>query len=104
MNPVSAGLNQLDGLFRQLIFLSVGIAFMALVVMLVVAGIKFLTSGGEVKALQSATGTATWAILGILFLAIIWLVLLLLEQFTGIKLTQIDLKVLCLPTGSGSCP
>lgn len=92
-----AGLNQIEALVSRVISLAVPLAFVALVIVLVISGIKFLTSGGEAKALQAAGLTLTWAILGILFLAIAWLILQLIENFTGVRVTIFDIKVLCVP-------
>jgi hypothetical protein len=88
MGPAPAGLDQLQDLIQRTINLSVGGAFIVLTMMLVVAGIKYLTSGGEPKALNSANNTLTWALLGILFLAIGWLLLRLIAAFTGVEVTQ----------------
>lgn len=84
MGPAPAGLNQLQDIFQRLINLGVGFAFIALVIMLMWGGIKLLTSGGEQKALQSASGVFTWSLLGILFLVIAWLILLVIKSFTGV--------------------
>lgn len=103
--PPTAGLTQIEELVARLIGLSIPIAFIALVVVLVWAGIKYLTSGGDKKAIQSATMTVTWGLLGILFLAIAWLVLQLIANFTGIDLlTQFNIRVLCVPVGPGATP
>ena len=83
-----AGIVQLQALVLRLINVSVGIAFIAVTVMLVFGGIKFITSGGDAKALGSAGQTITWALLGILFLVLAWLVLKLTEAFTGVKVTD----------------
>lgn len=88
MGPDAAGLNQLQQLLQRIINLSVGAAFIALFIMLIVGGIKYLTSGGEPKPLSSANNTMTWAILGIIFLVIIWLILLLIKAFTGVDVTK----------------
>lgn len=88
MDPGPAGIKQLQELFTRIINLSVPLAFIALTVMLVYAGIKFITSGGEPKSLQSASGTITWALLGILFLVLAWLILNLIQAFTGVQVTQ----------------
>lgn len=87
MNDAAAGVTQLQELIQRIINLSVGLAFIALTIMLVVAGIKYLTSGGEPKALSSASTTLTWALLGMLFLVIAWLILLLVKAFTGVNVT-----------------
>lgn len=92
MGPDAAGLPQLQNLIVHIIEISVGAAFILLVIMLVVGGLKYLTSGGDAKALTSAGQTLTWAILGVVFLVLIWLILLLTEAFTGLKFTTICLK------------
>ncbi len=88
LGPEPAGLADLQGLVKRIIQLSVGAAFIALVVVLTIAGIKFLTSGGEAKPIQSASQAVTWALLGMLFLVIAWLVLQLIHAFTGIDVTK----------------
>ena len=90
-----AGLNEIEGVFSNIISVVVGLAFIVSLVMLVWAGIKYLTSGGEPKAIQSAHLTVTWALLGILFMAIAWLILQLIENFTGIDVTTFNIKALC---------
>ncbi len=101
----AAGLTQIENLFRQIINLSVAAAFVALVVVLVWAGIRFLTSGGDAKALQSAGMTITWALLGMLFLVIAWLVLQLIAAFTGLDvLKTFDMRTLCVVNGTDLCP
>lgn len=90
-----AGLDDLENLFRGVISIVVSIGFIAMLVMLVTAGISYLTSGGEPKAVQQAHFTITWALLGILFMAIAWLILQLIKTFTGIDVTVFDIKALC---------
>lgn len=92
MSPGPAGLEQLQQLFTRIINISVYLAFMTLTVMLFWGGIKFIWSGGDKKSLQAAWGTITWAILGILFLAIAWLVLVLVSIITGIDVTKVCFK------------
>lgn len=86
MNP--AGPVQLQKLFENIIGVFGSIAFIALVVLLTWAGIRFITSGGDPKAIASASQTITWALLGMLFLVIAWLGLVLIEQFTGVQVTK----------------
>lgn len=88
VNPGPAGKDQLIALFRRIINLSVEAAFTVLLIMLVYAGIRFITSGGDPKSISAASTTVTWAILGILFLAIGWLLLRLVESFSGIPVTR----------------
>ncbi len=87
MDPINpAGLPQLQELFVRIIQISVRLAFVALLVMLVIGAIKFITSGGE-KGVQTGSQTILHAILGILFLAGAWLALLLIKAFTGVDVT-----------------
>lgn len=88
MGPDPAGVQQLQDIIQRIINLVVGAAFVVLLVMLIVAGIRYITSGGEQKSLQSAHNTLTWALLGILFMVIAWLILLLVKAFTGVDVTK----------------
>lgn len=92
LGPPPAGIPQLEQLFSRVLFLSVGIAFVALTVLLVWAALKFLMSGGEKKELAAAWQIITWAFLGIFFMGLAWIVILLLQSFTGVNLTQFSLK------------
>lgn len=95
MGPDPAGLKEIEQVFSSVISVIVGLSFIATLVMLIFAGFKYLTSGGEQKALQSAHQTVTWALLGILFLAVAWLILQLIQAFTGIEVTIFNIKTLC---------
>lgn len=97
-----AGLVQIEGTFSKFVSISVGIAFVALLVMVVLAGFKYLTSAGEPKAVSSAHQTLTWALLGIFFLALAWLVLQLIHALTGVNVTFFDVKPLCTSPNDAS--
>lgn len=101
MNPGPAGLKELEDVFSNIISVVVGLGFVAMLVLLVWAGFKFISSGGEPKALQSARQVFNWALLGIFFMIIAWLVLQLIESFTGLKVTVFDIRTLC---GDGGDP
>lgn len=86
--PDPAGVEFLQKTIERIIQISVGLAFVTMLVMLVIGAIKYLTSGGEAKGLSSAANTFTWALLGMLFLVIAWLILKLIENFTGVPVTK----------------
>lgn len=88
------GLDQIEGVVKNVLSVIVGLAFVAMLVMLLIAGIRYLTSAGEPKAVQSAHNTVTWALLGIVFMAIAWLILQLVKTFTGIDVTIFNIKAL----------
>ncbi len=87
LGPPAAGLNDIEQVFSHVISVIVGLGFIALLVMLLAAGFKYLMSGGEPKSVQSAHQTVTWALLGIVFMALAWLILQLIRAFTGVDVT-----------------
>lgn len=101
MDP--AGLQQIEDVFKNVVSTVVGLAFIVSLVMLIFAGIKYLTSSGEPKAIQAAHLTVTWALLGILFMAIAWLILQLIENFTKVEVTIFNIKALCNVGGKDWC-
>lgn len=95
MGPEPAGISQIEALYERIVNISVGAAFVVLVIILVIAGIKYITSGGEAKAISAAHQTITWGLLGILFLALAWIILRLIAAFTGTpELLFFNLKIL----------
>ncbi len=98
-----AGLDQIEAMIGNVISVIVGLGFIAMLVLLVWAGFKYLTSAGEPKAVQSAHSVVTWALLGILFMAIAWLLLQLVAVFTGIDVTIFNIKTLCNIGGKEFC-
>lgn len=93
--PCPAGLNEIENVFGNLLSVIVGLGFIAMLVLLIMAGFKYLTSGGEPKALQAAHHTLAWAILGVLLMIVAWILLQLIQAFTGIDVTVFNIKSLC---------
>lgn len=93
-SPGAAGVLQLEQLIVRIIALASGLAFVALIIMFVYAGIKFITSNGEPKNIQAAQQIVTWAVIGTAFLILSWIVLLIIQQFAGggINLTRVCLN------------
>lgn len=101
LGPGPAGPQQLLELVQRLINISVSLGFLLLTIMLFWGGIKYLTSGGDPKKLGEAHQTLTWALLGILFMVFAWLILKLLDNFTGVPITQFCIGFKPLDT---ACP
>lgn len=93
--PCPAGLNDIENTVANVISVVVGLGFIAALVLLIMTGIKYLISGGEPKAIQAAHLTLTFALLGVALLAISWLILQLIANFTGVDVTVFDIKSLC---------
>jgi hypothetical protein len=92
LGPDPANLSVFQTFVQRLIGLIVPVGFVAMLFMLTWAGIKFLTSGGEQAALKQARETATWAMMGIVFLVLAWLLLLLIQAFTGVDVTNFKIS------------
>lgn len=79
------GPNGLEAIFSNVLEAAIALAGVALFVMLIVGGFKYITSGGDSKAAAGAQQTITWAILGLVFLAAAYLILRLIANFTGVQ-------------------
>ena len=56
---------------------------LALFVIVIIAGYKFITSEGDPKKVAEARGTLTMAMAGVLILAIAYLILVIISRITG---------------------
>lgn len=81
-------LSELEGLFKNAVGALIALAGIVLFVLLVSGGIKFITSGGDPKAVDGAKKTITYAIGGLLVILLSYLILVLIENITGAKVTQ----------------
>ncbi len=68
-----------------------GIIALAAVAMVILAGIRLMSAGAEPKAVASAWKMFTFAIVGLILLAVVWLALVLVENFTGAEVTKFGL-------------
>jgi len=78
----------LEVVFARILTVAVSLAVLALFIMLIVGGFKYLTSGGDQKATASAQQTLTFAVVGLVLLVLAFLVFRLIEQFTGVNVTN----------------
>ena len=65
-----------------------GIAFL---IMLIIGGWQFMSSGGDPKAVGGAKNTLTFAIIGIILVIASWLILQLVAEITGAPVTTVNL-------------
>lgn len=77
----------LEGVYKQILGIVISLGLLALFVMLLVGGFKFLTSAGDPKAASSAKQTMTYAVAGIGLMAIAFLIFRLIEFYLGISIT-----------------
>lgn len=83
-----AQIKDLEFIFSRILNVVTDLAILAVFIMLVIGGFKYLTSGGDPKATESAQKTLTYAIFGLAALVGIWLILKFIEVFTGVKVTE----------------
>lgn len=83
-----ATLKGVEAIFRLILNVATQLAVLAVFIMLIIGGFKYLTSGGDPKATESAQKTITYAILGLVALIGIWLILKFIYVFTGVNVTQ----------------
>lgn len=81
----------LEAVFYNILKVAVSLVTIALFIMLVIGGFKFLTSGGDPKATESAKSTMTYAIVGLVVIIGSYLVLRAIEYFTGVSLTRFEI-------------
>lgn len=86
-----AKLSDITIIFSRILNFVAGFAVLAAFIMLVIGGFKFLTSGGDSKAVESARNTITYAIIGLVALVGIWLILKFIEIFTGVPVTKFQI-------------
>lgn len=72
-------------LFRSVVSAVIGLAGVALFIMILVGGFNFLFSGGDQKKLEAARGTITQAVAGIVIMTVAYIIINFIGQFTGIR-------------------
>lgn len=87
MGP-AAKLSDLQIYFKNVVSVLLELGGITLFVMLIIGGFNYLTSGGNPQQAEAAKKTITYAILGMLLLASSFLILKLIQQFTGVNVTE----------------
>lgn len=93
-----AGIKCLESVFGNLVSVLVSLAGLALFVMLVIGGYKYLMSAGDPEKTQSARNTMFYAIVGIVVMVSAYIVLQAIKWFTGIDVLNFEIKTFPAPT------
>jgi len=83
-----ATIADLETVFQNLVRSILGFAGIVLFVLLLVGGFKYITSGGDPKAVESAQKTLTYAIGGLILILLSYLILVLIGAVTGVNITE----------------
>lgn len=88
-----AELDELNDVFRTVLGTVATIGGFLAFAALIYGGFRYIVAQGDPKQISSARSTITWALIGLSLIIIAWLVLLFIEQLTGIEVTQFLLRV-----------
>lgn len=65
-----------------------GIIALVAVAMIIMAGFKIINAGADTKAYAAGWATFSYAIVGLILLSVVWLALVIVENYTGTTVTQ----------------
>ncbi|EKE12623.1 MAG: hypothetical protein ACD_13C00149G0005 [uncultured bacterium] len=88
-----AQISDLSVLFDNVVGYALGFAGIVLFILLLVAGFKYITSGGDPKAVEGAKKTLTSAIIGLVVILVSYLVLVLIYTITGVDVTRFSVII-----------
>lgn len=69
-----------------------GIIALVAVGMIIFAGIKILNAGADAKAYAAGWSTFSFAIIGLILLSAVWLVLVIIKNYTGADILNFGIK------------
>jgi len=78
----------LEGIVSNILNIIVPIVGIVLLVILIIGGFQYVTSEGEAEKTAKAKKTLTSALLGLLVVLGAWLIIKLIEEFTGLNLHE----------------
>mgnify|MGYP001607593183 CR=1 FL=1 len=78
-------LKGLEAVFSNVVSVVLSLAGVVLFIMLIYGGFKYLTAGGDPKALEGAKGTLSHAILGLVVLILAFIILKVIAEVTGVS-------------------
>lgn len=83
----------LECIILQVFHIAVRLAGIAVFIMLIIGGFRYLTAGGDPKSAESARKTITYAIFGLVLILAAWFILRFIETFTGVPVTEFTFPI-----------
>ncbi len=77
-------------IFENIVTVILSLAGIVLFILLITGGFKLITAGGEAPKIQEAKNTITFAIAGIVLIALSFLILRVIYVITGVDVTQFN--------------
>ena len=87
-DPTVPMIEDLEGIFGNVVGAVLSLAGIVFFIILLMSGLKYMSAGGDPKAVEAAKKSLTTAIGGIVFIALAYLILVLIEEITGAKVTE----------------
>lgn len=84
----------LEAIFSRILLIAMSLALLALFVMLVIGGFKYLTSGGDPKATAAGQQTMTFAFAGIILMAAALVIFRIIHAFTGVNVLDFTIPTI----------
>lgn len=91
-----ATLSCIPAVFQNVVSAALLFAGVVAVFMIVYAGIRYITSGGDPKAVEGAKNTLTWAVIGLIVIILSFFIINFIAFFTGASCIRFF--------GFGNCP
>jgi len=82
-----ATIQNLECIFSNIVKDALGFAGIVLFILIILGGFKYMTSGGDPKAVEGAQKTLTYAIGGLIVILLSFLILVLIKTITGVDVT-----------------
>lgn len=83
-----ATLDCIGPLFQNILNTALGLSGVVALFLIVLSGIKFITSGGDAKQVEGARKTLTYAIIGLIVVFFSFFILNLISYTTGVSCIQ----------------
>ncbi|MEK7611071.1 MAG: pilin [Patescibacteria group bacterium] len=94
INPLDIGLptkfENLGGLISTLLPAAVTLAGMAAFIFLIIGGFRYMTAGGDEKAVADAMKIITNAVIGLVIVFGAWFAIRIIETVLGLHITGVD--------------
>lgn len=86
-------IGNLSCIFQNVVQSALALAGILLFILLLSGGFRYITSGGDPKAIESAQKTLTYAVLGLVLILVSYLILVLIRELTGVDVTQFKITL-----------
>lgn len=88
-----APINNIVAVIQNAIRFILLIAFVLAFVFLLIGGIRWITAGGDEKAVSGARGMITAALIGLVIVLVSYALIILVETFFGVKIISGSIKI-----------